>query len=268
MNREEAYWLKEFAGHIPVLDLAANFPRPARRDFAGSWTRFEISPQQTRALKNMALEENATLYMVLLALFNVLLSKLADCEDIVVGTDVSGRQHAELEHTMGMFANTLALRNFPGAGKSYRNFLKEVKERTLKAFANQDYPLEDLVEQLAIKRDPGRNPLFDVMFGFQDSNTNPNPGKTSLEAVGCDYEKTTSKFDIILTGINTSNSLHFVLEHSTNLFNKEKIQKIIQIFKEITAAVTDNPDVILKNIEVTHGFAEARNIQPELHLEF
>ena len=131
-------------------------------------TALELGNQETRELKKLAEEKNATLYMVLLSIYNILLAKISGQEDIIIGTAIAGRRHADLHFLIGMFVNTLIMRNYPAGDKTFGEFLVEVKERTLQAFENQDYPFEELVDRLAINRDTSRNPVFDVMLVLQN----------------------------------------------------------------------------------------------------
>ncbi|MCP4149879.1 MAG: hypothetical protein GY757_19190, partial [bacterium] len=164
VKQQEKFWKKEFEGEVPVLNLPLDFARPAVQSFDGGALTFELAPTETTALKEIARENNVTLYMLLLTYYNIFLSKVAAQETIVIGTPTSGRGHADLEPVMGMFVNTLPLKNYPAAEKTFLQLLREIKKRTLDAFANQDYQYEDLVAQLAIARDARRNPLFDTMF--------------------------------------------------------------------------------------------------------
>ncbi|HLP45258.1 MAG TPA: condensation domain-containing protein, partial [Candidatus Kapabacteria bacterium] len=168
VKQQEKYWLKEFDNEFPVLTLPIDYPRPQVQSFAGSRIVFSISRAETVGLKKLASTGNTTLFMVLLAIFNILLSKLSGQEDIIVGTASAGRRHAELQCLIGMFVDTLALRNYPFGEKIIMDFIGEVTGRTLEAFENQEYPFEDLVDKLSIRRDAGRNPLFDVMFVLQN----------------------------------------------------------------------------------------------------
>ncbi|MCP5046701.1 MAG: hypothetical protein GY940_05990, partial [bacterium] len=153
IKRQEDFWTGEFAGEIPVLDLFTDHPRPAVQGFEGKHLNFQLDEEKTRALKKIALEEDATIYMVLIAIFNILLAKISGQENIVVGTPVAGRRHADLEQIVGMLVNTLALRNYPSGEKPFRGFLREVRQRTLAAMENQDYQFEDLVEKVVVNRD-------------------------------------------------------------------------------------------------------------------
>ncbi|MCK5057807.1 MAG: amino acid adenylation domain-containing protein, partial [Candidatus Aminicenantes bacterium] len=140
LKKQEEFWLGEFPGDIPVLNLPTDYVRPALQSFEGRVVRFTIAGNEKKALNRLALEQEVTLYMIVLALFNVLLAKLSGQEDIVVGSPTAGRDHADLQKVIGMFVNTLTLRSHPVAEKTFIDFLKEVKEKTLRAFENQDYP--------------------------------------------------------------------------------------------------------------------------------
>ena len=162
IKRQKAYWLKEFAGEIPVLDIPTDYPRPVIQSFAGSTIPFKIGITDTRLLKTYAREQSVTLFMLVLSIANIWLAKLSSQEEIVIGTPAAGRRHADLQEIIGMFVNTLPLKNLPTGEKTFFKFLADVKEKALAAFENQEYQFEDLVEKVAVNRDAGRNPLFDV----------------------------------------------------------------------------------------------------------
>ncbi|MCP4213825.1 MAG: amino acid adenylation domain-containing protein, partial [bacterium] len=147
VGEQEQYWLNLFPGTVPVLELPYDFKRPDLQRFQGASLPFSLDTVSTNTLEEIAHSAGATPYILLLALFNILLSKLSACEDIIVGTPTAGRRYTELEETIGMFVNTLALRNRPNGEKTFRAFLEEVKERTLESFENQEYPFEVLVEK-------------------------------------------------------------------------------------------------------------------------
>ncbi|MCU0289770.1 MAG: amino acid adenylation domain-containing protein [Acidobacteria bacterium] len=233
------YWKKEYEGEIPLLVLPVDFERPVVQGFEGNSINFEINKETSSTLKNLALKAGATLYIMLLALYTILLSKLSSQEDIVIGSPVAGRRHADLEKIIGMFVNTLALRNYPSGEKRFHDFLEEVKEKTLKAFENQEYQYEDLVEKIAVKRDAGRNPLFDSMFSLQniDSQEIDIPG---LKLVPYATESKISKFDLSLTVLEVQDKLLFTFEYSTKLFSETTIERFIAYFLNIINGVIEN----------------------------
>jgi amino acid adenylation domain-containing protein len=248
----EAFWLEDFEGEIPVLNLPTDYARPEFQDFNGNITAFEINMEQLRSIKALVRAGEATLYMFFLSIYTILLAKLGGQEDIVLGSPTAGRRHPELQPVIGMFANTLALRNYPVGEKTFQEFFAEVKERTLQALENQDYPFEDLVEKAAVIRDPSRNPIFDVMFVLQ------NMERKELEIPGLklksyEYEYNVAKFDLTLTGMETGTSLLFTLEYSTSLFKETTIGRFIRYFKIIQAKVLENSEIKIGEIEIIPG---------------
>jgi tyrocidine synthetase-3 len=241
-HREE-FWLKEFSGEVPRLDLPTDFPRPLRPVFEGAVLQFDLDKRETNALKQLAAENGATLFMVLLTIYYILLAKLGGGEDIVIGTPVSGRSHPDFEQVMGVFVNTLALRNFPAEDKSFTNFLKEVKKKTLEAFENQDYPFEELVERLGVGEMVNRGSLFDCMFSLHELNE--TGGNEDYRAVADDesfhFEQPTSKFDITLTAAVKGERLFFLFRYSTALFKREKIERFAGYFKKVISEVIVKP---------------------------
>jgi len=243
------YWQKEFAGEIPVLELPTDYVRAAAQGFEGNSIDFEIDSETCGALNALALEAGATLYMTLLTVYTIFLARLSNREDLVVGSPVAGRRHTDLEKIIGMFVNTLALRNYPEGEKKYVDFLREVKERTLKAFENQEYQYEDLVEKVAVKRDISRNPLFDTVFALQ------NTGIQKIEIPGLklspyEYENKTSKFDLTLLVVEEEGKLYLTFEYSTKLFKRETIEGFIVYFKNIVNSIIENRNRKIFELEI------------------
>jgi tyrocidine synthetase-3 len=256
---QEDYWLKQFPGEIPVLNLPTDYQRPPVQSFEGNNITFEIDKTETNAIKQLVSDEETTLYVVLLAIFYVLLSKISCQEDIIVGTDIAGRRHLDLESIIGMFVNTLALRNYPAGKKTFTQFLREAKERTLEAFENQDYQFEDLVDKVAVKRDTSRNPLFDVMFAFNDfTGRSAAPGRRSPDLAFSHYksETSTSIFDLILLAADLVESISLTFEYCTKLLKKETIERFFKYFQEIVIIVLDNRDIHLEDINISHDFVD------------
>ncbi|MCP4216834.1 MAG: hypothetical protein GY765_19440, partial [bacterium] len=142
LKKSESHWLEQFADGAPQLDLPLDFSRPPVWDFKGHHLDFALPPGMGEKLKQSALDEEVSFYMLMSALLSILLSKLASCEDVAIGTVVAGRAHKDLESVVGMFVNTLVMRHSPTGDKTFPEFLKEVKEGTLQAFDNQQYPFE------------------------------------------------------------------------------------------------------------------------------
>ncbi|MGD2093331.1 MAG: amino acid adenylation domain-containing protein, partial [Candidatus Aminicenantes bacterium] len=143
IKNQGAYWLKQFEDEIPVLNLPLDDVRAKEQDFAGHTLHFQLEREDTERLNRFIKRQGITLFMALLAAFNILVGKLSGQDDILVGTPAGGRKQPELENIMGMFVNTLVLRSFPAGEKGIPDFLREIKEMTLGAFENRDYPFEE-----------------------------------------------------------------------------------------------------------------------------
>jgi hypothetical protein len=214
IKKQEEYWLGKWQGEIPLLNLPTDYTRPPVQNFEGKRLRFSLDEKDTEALKKIAARENVTLFMIILAIYNVFLSKVSGQSDIVVGVPVAGRRHDDLERIIGMFVNTLAARNFPAPGKSWTTFLKEVKETTLEDFENQEYPFENLIEKLDVPRDMSRNPIFDVMLVLHNMEIGPAAYKPHK------FARNISKFDLTLQAVESGEKLFFIFEYAAKLFKK------------------------------------------------
>ncbi len=251
MKKQEVYWLEQLQGEVPALRLPGDFARPGQRNFAGAAVEFEIGPETLAQLTALAAEESVTLFMALLALFNIMLSKLCCREDIVIGIPVEGRSRADLRQAIGMFVNTLVFRNYPRGGKTFKEFLQEIKQGALAAFENQDYPFDELVSRLD-------NPLVDVMFTLQNMDV-PELEIPGLKSMSYGYKQRTAKFDLSLNGVEKEDRLFFTYEYSTGLFKEETIRRYVEYFQEMIAAVLADRDTPLAKIQVTHDLVDSES---------
>ncbi len=250
LKSQREYWLKRFEGEIPLLNMPTDFPRPAVKVYDGDRYRLWFNVEQTEALKKLASENGATLYMTMLSMYNVLLHLYTGQEDIIVGSPSQGRRHKDLEPLVGMFVNTLAMRNFPSPEKSFLEFLGEVKQNALDAFENQDYQFDDLIENLDLNRDLSRNPLFDTEFDLQNMQFAENVlDGMSIE----DYEikDETSQFDIALECQEIEGKIRCTFEYCTKLFRFETIERIANQFVKLTEQVLEHPDLKLAEVNIT-----------------
>ncbi|QMV44171.1 non-ribosomal peptide synthetase [Cohnella cholangitidis] len=240
-RQQENHWLETFAGELPVLDLFTDFPRPAVRSFEGSHVEFVVPKELTERLRRLAANSGSTLYMVLMAAYTTLLHHYSGQEDIVVGTPIAGRLSADLEPLIGMFINTLAIRNYPTKDKAFLEYLADVKENALRAYENQDYPFEELVSKLNVTRDLSRNPLFDAMFVLQNTEN----GKLEVESLSFlpnVQEHAIAKFDLTLTVVELGDELSCSLEYSNALFNEATIRRMSGHFVQLSRSIVDQPD--------------------------
>jgi amino acid adenylation domain-containing protein len=249
VRRQEEFWLKQFDTQPQEINLPYDYDRGTARKFVGKRVNFSVSRREAGALKALALNEGKTLYMVLLSIYYIFLAKISGREDITLGTVTTGRIHPDLQQVIGMFVNTLALRNYPSGEKSYSQFLADVAIRTIDAFENQDYPFEDLVEKVVVKRDTNRNPLFDVLFQFENVDTTQSEVR-GLKVTPYEFQRSSSKFDLSLIGIEADKDLYFILEYSTELFREESVESFIDYFKDIVSSVLEDPKKKISDIQI------------------
>ncbi|NEW07887.1 amino acid adenylation domain-containing protein [Paenibacillus sp. SYP-B3998] len=262
MAEQEKYWIDQYVGDIPVLEMPSDKPRPQIQSFEGDVVAVELSGELTRRLETLSTRSGSTLFMVLLASYQVLLSKYTGQEDIIVGIPVSGRSHADTRSIVGMFVNTLALRNYPAASKSFLHLLDEVKESTLMALENQDYSFSDLVKKLQLKRDLSRNLLFDTMFSF--FNTDSQQWKANgLQMTPYPLKTGISKFDLVLNIEQKEERLRIEFEYGTTLFLRETVESLADHYLAVLEQVTEEPDRTLAQIELI-GTREAE----AMHVRF
>ncbi|MCU0288682.1 MAG: amino acid adenylation domain-containing protein, partial [Acidobacteria bacterium] len=256
VSKQKTFWLNNLSGNISILQLPIDYPRPIIQNFEGDSITFKLGNVEVERLNKLCKDHEVTLYMVLLAIFNILMAKLSNHDEILLGTPVAGRRHVDLERIIGMFVNTLALKNYPNAEKTFTDFLKEVKENTIQAFENQDFQFEELVELLAVKRDNSRNPIFDVAFVLQNINTQMKgtPGKVisniSMRMQPHLHTKSIAKFDLTLTALEITGGINFSLTYCIRLFKKETIQRMIDYFQKIIQDVLKTPNILLAKIEI------------------
>ncbi|HEX8274725.1 MAG TPA: condensation domain-containing protein, partial [Longimicrobiaceae bacterium] len=170
LGRLLSWWRARLAGASPLVELPTDRPRPAVLTGRGALHSFRVAPAAARGLRALARREGATLYMVARAAFDVLLSRWAGQDDLVVGSPIANRTRRETEGLIGFFVNTLALRSDLGGDPAFADFLRRVRRATLEAYAHQDLPFERLVEEIAPERSPGHTPLFQVMFVLQNAS--------------------------------------------------------------------------------------------------
>jgi non-ribosomal peptide synthetase component F len=171
------------------------------------------------------------------------------------------RRHKDLEQIIGLFSNIIALKNYPKAGQAFTEFLKNIKENTLMAYENQEYPFMELAKKVSANKSISRNSLFDVMF-FWDDSFQKTAKQMREEVAGVKiepykYKRSISKVDMTLTGIDSKEGLLFRIEYSTELFKKETMEKFIKYFQDIVRVLTNNKNIKLKDIQAYHSLVVA-----------
>ena len=241
LDAEVAYWKQQLASAPALLELPLDRPRPSVSAFKGNWVNRSLPPDVLDSLRRLARNENATLYMSLLAAFNILLGRYTAQADIIVGTPVAGRSFRTLENLVGYFLNSLVLRNDLGGNPSYTELLGRIRETTLDAFENQNLPFEKLVEELQPERSLSYTPLFQILFNLQNREQELVPFE-GLEVDPVVVLPGTSKYDLHLLLEERSDGLGIWFEYDTELFDGETIERMATHFETLLGSIVAQPE--------------------------
>ncbi|MBV9109166.1 MAG: amino acid adenylation domain-containing protein, partial [Gemmatimonadetes bacterium] len=237
LQAQLAYWRRRLEGAPAVLEIPADRPRPAVQSYRGAVLPFQVPDAIADRLREPARGADATLFMVLLAGFGLLVSRLSGRDDVVVGSPIAGRVRREVEGLIGFFVNTMALRTDLSGDPAVAELVRRVREATLEAYAHQDLPFERVVEELQPERTLSRNPLFQVAFALQNvaMETVDAPGlRLSLEEV----DSGTSKFDLFLEMREEGGRLLGNLEYATDLWERDSAERMIALFLRLLEGMT------------------------------
>jgi amino acid adenylation domain-containing protein len=235
-----AYWQNQLSGKLPVLDLPTDRPRPPIQTFKGAQQSIRLPSSLTDALLQLSQQEGATLFMTLFAAFNALLYRYTGQTDILVGSPIANRNRAELEPLIGLFINVLVLRTDLAGEPTFKELLARVREVALSAYAHQDCPLDKLVEAIHPERDLSYNPLFQVMFIFQNIATK-SPQLPDLSIRCQEIQTGTAKFDLTLV-VQQEQEWVATLEYNTDLFDPETITRMLGHLQTLLTAIVANPE--------------------------
>ncbi|WP_027084592.1 non-ribosomal peptide synthetase [Cohnella panacarvi] len=249
-EEQERYWLEELSGEAPTLNLPVDHARPERMDHRGDQVIIDLESRTARELADLSARTGTTLYATLLSAFTALLHRYSGQTDIWVGSPVAGRPHADLADLIGMFVNTVIVRSRPVSGATFRELLEQTKERALGALTNDRYPFEMLVDKLGVRRDIGRNPLFDVMFVLQNTGIpSVTVGDTRFEPY--EFRRSTAKFDLTLEIVEQPDGkLSCRFEYRTSLFRRSTMERMAGHFVRLAEEVARDPDLKLGEIEL------------------
>lgn len=235
-----AYWKKQLDGAPNTVELSTDYPRPSVQNFRGAMSRVTFPRSLGEKLSDLASSEGVTLYMTLLAAFQILLFRYSGQEDFTVGTPIANRIHSEIEDLIGFFVNTIVMRSKLSGNPTVRELLHRVRDTALGAYSNQDLPFERLVEELQPERDLSRMPLFQVLFVLQNAPRTDFrlPG---INIVAMDVHNGTSKFDIGMFMFERPEGLACSVEYSTELFSAGTIQRLLSHYQLLLEAIVEDP---------------------------
>ncbi|SHF43843.1 amino acid adenylation domain-containing protein, partial [Seinonella peptonophila] len=237
------YWTQQLAD-TPVLQLPTDFPRSAEQTFSGQVQTVRWQGEWINECKALAHHAGATPYMLLLAAFQLLLSRISGQADIALGSPIANRNHPEIEGLIGFFVNTLVIRTDLSKSSTFRQLLANVRQRTLEAYAHQDVPFEKVVDELQPERHLSHSPLFQVMFSMQ-TTTIDLADRAGLSFTDIPLPQETSKFDLSLNIAEENNEWIVSWEYNTNLFRAETIERFNQLFQHLLQQIVNEPDRLI-----------------------
>ena len=258
LDQHLAYWKQQLSGELPVLDLPTDHPRPLRMTNSGADEFFDATLNLTEKLNALSKAEGATLFMTLLAAFLTLLHRYTGQADILLGTAIAGRNHAQIENLIGFFINNVVLRTDLSGNPTFRELLHRVRDVALGAYEHQDVPFEKLVEELQPERDQSRQPLFQVMFNLQNAPPEA-PAAEGLSISTQDIGNQT-RFDLEFHLWVVPEGLAGPLIYNTDIFERATIVRMLGHFQTLLEGITANPDTRLGDLPLLtkEEFAQAR----------
>ncbi len=243
LQKQLAFWKTELAGELPVLQLPTDKPRPPVQTFEGDKLYFELPAEQMKQLALLAQRTQASPYMILQAVFNIMLHRYSGQNDIIIGSPVANRNEDELERMIGFFVNTVAIRSRFDKQHSFLTYLEQVKERCLRVYDHQDMPFELLVKELQPERNQAYSPIVQVMFAYQ------NQLEERLELNGLavspiEVNNGTARFELTLFLKElASGALAATFEYNRRLFSRPKIEHMQSSFCSLLAGMLSQPDM-------------------------
>ncbi len=241
IQKQKEYWLNLYSGDIPVLNYITDYERPLQIGYKGAEFKVPVIEFLFLKMRELEMAQKSTAFMILLAVFYTVLARISNQEDIIVGTPLAGRNHPDSEDMVGNFVNTIALRNRPEMDKKFLEFLNEVKDNFIRAYENQDFHFEELVDALKLDKNTKRRPLFDVMFVMRNMEK-PEVDFSGLTYQILDFNTNVSKYDITLTATEEENTITLNFQYNTQLFRHETIQKISEYYLKLLEEIVNNPN--------------------------
>jgi len=255
LKKQEEFWVNVFSTPVRPLDLPIDYPRSnGTQVLEGAVFAFEIDKMLAKRIKVLIRDHGVTLYIFLLAIYNVLLSKYCNQEDIVVGSPVSGRTQIDTEYIIGMFVNMVSMRNNPKGDKEFVSFLGEVRQSAIEAFNNQDFQFDTLIKHLNLNSNLNRNPLFDTTFVLQNTG-NAEIKIENLEFRSFDIQNRDTPFELVWEAIERDERIYFTVRYASNLYKYETIERLCSNYIGIIEQVTKRMNIKLIDISVEGNMA-------------
>ncbi|MGF7047829.1 amino acid adenylation domain-containing protein/non-ribosomal peptide synthase protein (TIGR01720 family) [Paenibacillus sp. DS2015] len=246
-DRSQQFWTRQLVGGHQMLDLPTSYPRTADVDYRGDTVKVPIEPKLVDQLRQLAIQQNTSLYMICLSVFYILLNKYTQQNDVVIGTSLAGRSRSEMEHLIGMFVNTVPLRSSPVGDHTFTQFLQEVKDNFLEAFEYQDHPIEQWMDDW--QKSDRHHQLYNTTFVMQNMKTFV-PQTHEFELTPLEYHNKTSKFELTLFGYESDAGLDLELEYRTCLFKKDTMRIMLRHYVNLLHEIIAHPTIRISQFQM------------------
>ncbi|RKR12095.1 amino acid adenylation domain-containing protein [Flavobacterium sp. 90] len=246
------FWIKQFEETIPALQLPGYTNRPVVKTYCGNQLRHVFSTELLTELQNLSKDSQVTLFAVLMTGVKTLLSRYSNQDDIVIGTPIAGREHPDLEHQIGLYINTLAIRTSVNQKEGFSALLQREGKQLLEAYEHQSFPFDVLIEQLKISRDTSRSALFDIMVVLQNQHQISNfKNKFSSDIAIEEFEidRNVAPFDIVFT-FTEKETLHLEILYNSDLYSSDFVQGIIKHLENLFYQIVQKPEILLEEIDL------------------
>ncbi|MBA4538758.1 amino acid adenylation domain-containing protein, partial [Bacillus aquiflavi] len=251
LRKQEMYWRDLYKGDIPVDTIPVDFPRSNSSSNRRKVFYYPMNEETSKGLMKICKEYKTTLFQTFFTLYTILVSKYTNSDDVIIGTPTAGRTHVDVENIVGMFVNTLAIRNQPKADMTFKDFLYKVKENTMLAFENQDYPYEMLLENLQVHDLIRSQGIINTMFIYKEDKINHSFSNIAgLKLKEYPYESGKAKFDLTVNAIKSEDIFNLHLVYKDNLFKEETIKQMAQNIDSIAKQVVQDINIKIANIKI------------------
>ncbi len=243
------FWLKEFSGDLPTLELPTDKPRPAVKSFKGATYSLKLDKELSKKIGQYCEKTSTTAFMFFQAMLTILLNKYTNQKDIIIGTPLSGRNHHDLESQIGLFLNVVGIRNHIDGEKTIQQFISQVKEHTLQVYNHQNYSFDAIIGALNITRDLGRLPLFDILLVVQNHLQELTSFSKNINIEPYQHTEEISKYDLSLYIEQQTESFELTFEYCTDLFESATIQRFAEHFSNLVSRAIEKPSTTIEKVQ-------------------
>ncbi|MFH6990695.1 condensation domain-containing protein, partial [Flavobacterium collinsii] len=275
LEKNKLFWTNQFNDELPVLELPTLKARPIVKTYNVNTLWHNYSDDFLSKLKMISKNGDTTLFSTLMSVMNLLLYRYSGQDDVILGTAIAGRENQELENQIGMYINTLAIRTKLNGSENFTELLSKLKNVLLQAFQHQDYPFNELINELKHKRSKNRSPLFDILVILQNQKSiQANEFKVSDLEISkiSEYQNSTSQFDMKFEFFEMENGLKLGLEYNTDIYDSAFIHRFFSHFENIVDSIFQNSELPIGHLsylskeevnQLLLGFNDTKMVYPD-----